>query len=47
MLPVTNYYRNTNQKNEDSPHTGQNASFKSLQITDAGEMVNKGTLLHC
>ena len=41
MLPVTNYYRNTNQKNEDSPHTGQNASLKSLQITNAGEMVNK------
>ena len=47
MLPVTNYYRNANKNNEDSPHTGQNVSLKSLQITNAGNMVKKGTLLHC
>ena len=41
MLPVTNYYRNANQSNEDSPHTGQNVSLKNLQITSAGEMVKK------
>ena len=41
MLPVTNYYRNANQSNEDSPRTGQNVSLKNLQITSAGEMVKK------
>ena len=41
MLPVTNYYRNANQNNEDSPRTGQNVSLKSLHITNAREMVKK------
>ena len=49
MLNITCYQRNANQNyNEISPHTGQNGHHqKNLQTINAGEDVEKRTLLHC
>ena len=45
MLNITNYYRNANQNySEVPPHTHQSEllSLISLQITNAGEDIEKG-----
>ena len=49
MFNITNYQRNAHQNyNEVSPHTGQNGHHqKYLQTVNAGEGVEKRTLLHC
>ena len=42
MLNIANYKRNVNHSdNEVPPHTGQNGHHQNIQITNAGESVEK------
>ena len=45
--PHSNYQRNANQNNNKLSHQPEWPSLKNLQTINAGENVEKGTLLHC